>query len=562
MKPFLLKVFSIFYLVVLQFCLNAQTSIIDTTFQGAGVVDTVNSTSVDYKSRPGFLQLETGENENLARGKFAYLVFQGTQPSDTGSRNGLRLVDGNLSSPSYIQFPPLNLGGENGSYIIVDLQAVRTVKRVQLYTLGNNFNLRIRAFSIFAGEDTVAMEKVYQENDNQIASPSAQFNPIVARFLKVVIDVIPQNNATVVSELQVFGEGFLPEGIFYSGIRTVPKTVNFGTVEYIGARPSGTGIYISFRTGGVASVDTTWSPWSEEVTESGSLFGVYEPRQYLQYKIRLTTQNLQTPVVDEIKINYDTMNVASVTDAAISPQFAQILKEGEFTLTLNVQLLPGDRGIDSIYIITPSPAQVLGLTVNGQPAGNTVRTTASFISISFNSTISVNSQIAIRIQTTPFQAVNPYQLTISSKAGGYNPQRVDSKRNDQVDAWSIVTVGVPERLIIRAKAEPNPFTPNGDGKNDFTTFQFFLGNIGEPNNYVGNQTRKLTIKLYDMNGRLVRDLYDSYDKAFAFISDNSIPWDGRDNNGAIVRPGVYLYQIYIESDNGGETATKTVVVAY
>ncbi len=542
--------------------MQAKTAIIDTTFQGAGVVDSVNSRSVDYKSRPGFLQLETGENENLALGKFAYIVYQGTQPSDTGSRNALRLLDGNLSSPSYIQFPPLNLNGENGSYIIVDLQAVRTVKRVQMYTLGNNLNLRMRAFSIFAGEDTVTMEKVYQENDNQIASPSAQFNPIVARFIKVVIDVIPQNNATVISELQVFGEGFLPEGIYYSGVRTVPKAVNFGTMQYTGSRPAGTGIFVSFRSGDIALPDTTWSPWSNEVTESGSLFGVYEPRKFLQYRIRLTTQNLSTPEIDEIRINYDTLNVASVTDAAISPQFAQVLKEGEFTLTVNLQFQPGDRGVDSIYILTPSPAELLGLTVNGQPAGNSFRESAASIVIAFNATISVSSVVSIRILTTPFQAVNPYQISISSKTGGYNPQRVDAKRNDQVDAWSIVTVGVPERLIIRAKAEPNPFTPNGDGKNDVTNLQFFLGNIGEPNNFVGNQTRKLTIKIYDMNGRLVRDLYDSYDKAFAFISDNAIPWDGRDNSGAVVRPGVYLYQIYVDSDNGGETATKTVVVAY
>lgn len=562
MKSILLKTLFFVSSFVLFLTLQAQTAIIDTTFQGAGVVDSVNSRSVDYKSRPGFLQLETGENENLALGKFAYIVYQGTQPSDTGSRNALRLLDGNLSSPSYIQFPPLNLNGENGSYIIVDLQAVRTVKRVQMYTLGNNLNLRMRAFSIFAGEDTVTMEKVYQENDNQIASPSAQFNPIVARFIKVVIDVIPQNNATVISELQVFGEGFLPEGIYYSGVRTVPKAVNFGTMQYTGSRPAGTGIFVSFRSGDIALPDTTWSPWSDEVTESGSLFGVYEPRKFLQYRIRLTTQNLSTPEIDEIRINYDTLNVASVTDAAISPQFAQVLKEGEFTLTVNLQFQPGDRGVDSIYILTPSPAELLGLTVNGQPAGNSFRESAASIVIAFNATISVSSVVSIRILTTPFQAVNPYQISISSKTGGYNPQRVDAKRNDQVDAWSIVTVGVPERLIIRAKAEPNPFTPNGDGKNDVTNLQFFLGNIGEPNNFVGNQTRKLTIKIYDMNGRLVRDLYDSYDKAFAFISDNAIPWDGRDNGGAVVRPGVYLYQIYVDSDNGGETATKTVVVAY
>ncbi|MBV6511732.1 MAG: hypothetical protein FMNOHCHN_01216 [Ignavibacteriaceae bacterium] len=542
--------------------LFSQSSIIDTTFNGIGIVDTLNSTAVDYKSRPGILQLETGENENLARGKFAYIFYQGTLPADTGSRNALRLLDNNFSSPSYIQFPPLNLGGENGSYVMVDLQAVRTVKKVSLFTLGNNLNLRIRAFSVFAGEDSITMEKVYTETDNQIASPVANFNPIIARYIKLVVDVIPQNNATVITELQVFGEGFLPQGIYTSAVRTLPKNVNFGSVEYTGNRPAGTGIYFSFRSGSTPVVDTNWSNWSDEVTESGSLFSVFEPRGFLQYRVRLTTGVLVSPEIDEVRINYDTLNVVSTTDASISPQFSQVLREETFSLLLNAQFLPGDRGIDTITISTPSPAQLSGITINGQPAAYSSRVSASFITIAFNTTITTNAEIVIRLLTTPFQAVNPYRMTVSSKLVSDNPQRVDSKSSEQVEAWSIVTVGVPEKLIIRTTASPNPFTPNNDGRNDETYFQFFLGNIGEPGEYIGGQTRKLTIKIYDLTGRLVRDLYDSYDKAAAFISDNSIAWDGRDNGGRTVKPGVYLYQIYVESDNGGESVTKTVVVAY
>lgn len=563
MKKYSYIMFLLLLLVLIPFGSQfPQSSIIDTTFDGAGLVDTLNSSAVDYKSRPGILQLETGENENLARGKFAYIVYQGSLPADTGSRNALKLLDNAFSSPSYIQFPPLNLGGENGSYVMVDLQAVRTIKKVSLFTLGNNLNLRIRAFSVFAGEDSVTMEKVYTETDNLIASPVANFNPIVARFIKLVVDVIPQNNATVITELQVFGEGYLPQGIYTSTVRALPKSVNFGSVEYIGSRPPGTGIYLSFRSGSTPVVDTTWSAWSEEATESGSLFTVFEPRNFLQYRVRLTTGVLVSPEIDELKINYDTLNVVSSSDASISPQFSQVLREETFSLTLTAQFQPNDHGIDTLTIYTPSPAQLAGVTVNGQPAAVSSRVTASTITISFNATLTADAQIVIRLVTTPFQAVNPYRMTASSKMVTDNPQRIDSRISEQVEAWSIVTVGVPEKLIIRAIATPNPFTPNGDGRNDETNFQFFLGNIGEPGEYIGGQTRKLTVKIYDLTGRMVRDLYDSYDKAAAFISDNSISWDGKDNSGKTVKPGVYLYQIYVESDNGGEAVTKTVVVAY
>ncbi|MEO8398621.1 MAG: hypothetical protein ABI550_02275, partial [Ignavibacteriaceae bacterium] len=60
----------------------AQSFIADTTFD-LGNVDTTLTQSVDYKSNPGFLQLETGERENLAKIRFAYIVYKANPPLDT-----------------------------------------------------------------------------------------------------------------------------------------------------------------------------------------------------------------------------------------------------------------------------------------------------------------------------------------------------------------------------------------------------------------------------------------------------------------------------------------------
>ncbi len=539
----------------------AQFSLIDTTFLGTNV-DTVSSQAVDYKTRPGILQIETGERENLAKNRSAYIVYTGTQPTDTSRRNALRLLDGLYSSPSFIEFPPLNLGGLEGNYVIIDLQAFRTIKKVQMYTLGKNMNLRPRAFTIFAGEDTITMEKVFQATDNQAVEPVSEFTPIVAKYVKVVFDVIAQNNSTVISEIEVFGEGFLPTGLYVSTPRNIGKKVNFGSVQYTGNKPAGTEMYFSFRTGNKSSIDTSWSPWSDSVANSGDLFLVNEPRQYIQYRVRLKTSNLLSPEIDEIRINYDTSAVVSVSDAQISPQQAQVLKEQEFTLSINTEFSTSDYGIDSVYVITPSPVQLVDVLVNNVRAAYLSRVSASYFYIVFNSSIKTNSTIAIKFKSTPFLAVNPYRIMASSKLVSNNPQKIDSRISDQVEGWSVVTVGVPDKLIINPEAVPNPFTPNGDGRNDETKIEFFLGNIGEPGSLIGNQVRKLTIHIFDLNGRMIKELLNSETSAAAYISDNGVVWDGRDDNGEKVRPGVYLYQIHIDSDNGGETVTKTVVVAY
>lgn len=540
----------IFYaLLFFTISISAQNAIIDTTFNDTLLVDKSLTKSIDYMSNPGYLQLESGENEDLARGRSAYIVYTGSAPTDTALRNPLKLLDGIQGTFIVI---PTRRSNEN-TYIMIDLQATRTVKRVVIRSFINP-NVRVRAFTIYAGEDTVAMDKVYENFDNQDLIAVADFTPIVSRYIKIEVNVIHPAFDTGISDIQVFGEGFLPEGTFTSSVRSVGRRVNFGTFEFLADIPDGTEAEFRFRTGDTPTVDSLWSNWSQYIKTSNSLFTVFEPRSYIQYQLNLRTSNLFTPVIDEIRINYDTVNVVTSSSATINPQFSQILVESDFTLNIDAVIGPNDHGIDTLTIITPSPAELLEVRVNGQPGAFLSRVTAQRMTIAFNSTITSNSQISVRFSTTPFLAVNSYETSLSSNKVANNPQWVDAPLKDGNPSWSIVTVGVPDKLIIDPKIEPNPFTPNGDGVNDETFIKFFLGNI--------EKARRLTVDIYDLTGRKIRDLFDTHTVAAAFVSDNSILWDGKDNNGKIVRPGIYIYQIKINSDNGGENVTQTVVVAY
>lgn len=553
-----------FLLFVLFISANSysQTAIIDTAFNIH--VDTVNSKSVDYTSEPGILQLATGENENLALNKYAYVTFGGIEPTDTTFKNPLKLIDGNKSSPSYVSFPSENAGGRRGSYIIIDLQAVRRVNKLVAYTVGNNRNTRIRAYSIYAGMDSsaIGMEKVFQNPDDTLAITEASFPAITARYVKLVIDVIDNQNYTVITEIEIYGEGFLPEGTFISSVWDIGRNVNFKTFEFKADIPNDTKIEYSVRTGSTPEVDSTWSNWSVLSEVNNSLFEVFEPRKYVQYKLVLATNILGTPKISEVKINYDTSNIAGFTDAFISPQYVQILKEQEFTLTIDLKFNPTDLGVDTLMVYTPSPVELLGLKINNAPTSAQTRVKADFIEIVFNNTIKTDSKVEIVFRATPFLEISPYKAFISSSQLGHNPQRVDSKISNQIDGWSIVSIGVPEKLIIRCKVNPNPFSPNGDGINDVTRIEFYLGNVAQPSEYIGKQVRQLSIKIFDLNGRILRTLLDKNTGADAFTSDKGIEWDGRDDSGKIVRPGVYVYQVFINSDNGGEYYTSTVVVTY
>ena len=75
---------------------------------------------------------------------------------------------------------------------------------------------------------------------------------------------------------------------------------------------------------------------------------------------------------------------------------------------------------------------------------------------------------------------------------------------------------------------PNPFTPNGDGINDIISFYYNEKSI----------TGNVLLKIFEKSGRQVRTITTS----------NNLSWDGKDGSGEIVKSGVYIYQITINSN--------------
>ena len=99
---------------------------------------------------------------------------------------------------------------------------------------------------------------------------------------------------------------------------------------------------------------------------------------------------------------------------------------------------------------------------------------------------------------------------------------------------------------------PNPFTPNGDGINEAAEIGFSLFRV--------QAARPLTVHLYTLAGRQVREL-----TGLATGGPQQFKWDGKDEAGQVVPPGLYLCQITVEADAegvGGTTRTHLIAVAY
>ena len=106
-----------------------------------------------------------------------------------------------------------------------------------------------------------------------------------------------------------------------------------------------------------------------------------------------------------------------------------------------------------------------------------------------------------------------------------------------------------ENLVTNFKVLPNPFTPNGDGVNDEVGVTFDIQRLLTP--------KPVHLEIFDLNGRRLRLIERQLSSG-----GYSQQWDGRDDVGQVVPPGLYLLRISTEADHAGEAQTRIVSVAY
>ncbi|MCU0412292.1 MAG: gliding motility-associated C-terminal domain-containing protein [Bacteroidetes bacterium] len=537
----------------------SQLAIRDTVFKSTVASENpVDTTDLDLATFPGDFILDSGSSNNLARGKTASVRFAREEEELIPVQNGDPNVLFDNSTSTFFSLP----AGQEGTQIVIDLQATRVVNRVKTRTFVQALNFRPRGYSILVGRDSVDLRRVLQISDNQSVTTDDLFIPDTGRYVAFQIDKMdptrPNGAATVLSEIEVFGVGFLAEGTYVSAIKqtgSIARSVNWGKVSWQADTPPLTSVEVSLRTGDDQTGVSAWSPWSTPVNVSGSLFRVFEPRKYIQYKVKLGTQALETPRFRSIEISYDTTLVVSSATARLSQVTAEILKEANITHETAIQTNGPSGGIDTLIIETDIPMAVNAVTVNNVEVPHTLQFVPGALRVGFASPVMGTSTIRAALRFTPYLLTHSFPSLIISNATPGNPQMVDAAIIGGKEATTLVTIGVPDATIMDGRVDPNPFTPNGDGRNDVTYFNFFVANLTDP--------RPVRIHVFDLTGRKVRTVFETSTTAQAYVEQNAIPWDGRDDNGKLLAPGVYIFQISVAADGNNPSAlTKTVTIAY
>jgi len=112
--------------------------------------------------------------------------------------------------------------------------------------------------------------------------------------------------------------------------------------------------------------------------------------------------------------------------------------------------------------------------------------------------------------------------------------RISMLRNQNIEAEFTTTVTTPPYVFTLKQNYPNPFNPT-------TSIDYIL-----------EQSGPVSLKIYDVAGRLVRTLVDRSREKGQY----SEVWDGADSSGRGVANGVYFYRLV----SGGQTAAMKMLL--
>ena len=338
--------------------------------------------------------------------------------------------------------------------------------------------------------------------------------------------------------------------------------------------------------GAVTADLINWSPFSTPYPASaangpGRPIVSPSPRRYMQFEVVFNSSDLEAArVIKSLSFDLLTPPFADALVGEVFPREVPVSEEEVFTFAARAAMGTADlRGFDTIEIDTPTrvssidAVQIIdggGAVVAEHQFASLDATSGEFaiaevtddrFAVRFPVVTDDQTQVHVRFQTnvltysTNFTAAA--RLTTEPGAAQViDPGNVAFLGEGDEDAFSGTTVLSPSvlaegQLLGEVQAAPNPFTPNGDGINDEAIIHYNLLSL--------STSRPVEVALYDLSGRRVRVLFAG-DEANGRYTDKV--WDGRDDQGQPVPPGLYVARVFVAGDSGDAEQSRVVAVAY
>ena len=533
--------------------------------------------------------------------------------------NAQVLIDGDLSTRWFVR-RTIQAERDVFSHIVLDLGATYFVDKLKIVggvvarpgggitagsgrtiaffvtrrSFGFNFYEVLGSDGSVAPDGSLIWQKYYSgtasEHVKKVTGAATHaFGLVPTRFIRVLWKSWDASNRWVfrgfAEELQVFGEGFPQNLEFRSHIMDFQSPKSLNALSWEADIPPGTRLELRSRSGNevenlltyydkngkevtkrrydklIASfkgpIDTSrviggdWSAWSKLYAFSGQEFQSPSPRRYAQIQMRMVTAD------PAVALQLDALSIAfsdPLSQRAVSEIFpTQVLpgEETEFRFFLRPRETKAS-GFDRLVVETPTPTRFIRALVNDAPLEVTDQSVEAGFAVTFPQPLRDNDLVELRFAAQVFQQSTPFVLFIQdARTEDASRQRVDpGDATDQVaSSTNVVGLPVARDLLLNVVFDAEVLTPNGDGINDVLAVRADVINILEP--------RPWHLRLYNLAGHA---LVERSQAVTAGTQD--FTWDGRDQAGQLVPPGLYVLELHLDGDAHQQRVRRVVSVVY
>ena len=530
---------------------------------------------IDFNTRAGWIQPRSvEENTNIATG----ILERGGRVTSPNAQAVLRLTSDVLKERlhSMVDGDPATAFEAKdvvatGILLVFDLGARFGVNHIRFfprqafksdfmkgYVLSTNdgaFGADIIAASVDKLPDKTLVTVMAQDGSNSRDTIDVRFPLQYVRYIRLEST---QRFNWEIDELEIFGSGFVPEADYLSEVFDMEQDALWGRLQWATEQmglPQRSRLIIRTRSGSSPSPDDepdSWSPWSTPYRNSGDPILSPAPRRYFQFSMAFESDGLEDGIaVDSLAFEVFRPALAQAIVGEIWPQEVPVGVDTSFVYTIEVT---DAEGFDRLEIDTPAPVRALReLRIDDQEIEFSEELGAKGLRVSFaRQTGNRALQVVFDTAVLRYETVFTGRLLDTTREGAI-PQVIDSGNAAPRFAGDDLSVRVPlegQRLVYQVSATPAVFTPNGDGINDYTTITYDLL-------YLTGRA-PVALRLYDLARNQVAELPAAGSGSGRF----QFPWDGRDAQGDLLLPGVYILQVEVETDSGTERSSSVVTIAY
>jgi len=546
------------------------------------------------------------------RGGFAWI--RDRMAAGLGVERATAIFDGDSTTVLEQEFQLRFAGRVSDDRPKIDLGGRFPVNRIVFYPRANYPDRYIDHFRLYINDGT-NLDNVGKPIWQLIREDKENTEPAVVTEIPLqlvqFVQLYPwQNRTWEVAELELYGEGYVPEASYTSDIIDFGEIASWGKIRWEGEQDPEGKVFIQTRTGmdedpsiywrktgrgdeitkfredgklltardyknlaateraGTTYDTENWSFWSAPYDFQAGRVGEDRaggvsivspgPNRYFQIRVDFRSTDTDAGRIGWLGFELSRPPAADGVVAEVWPLEVEPAVSSEFVYSLSPTIRGNNTGFNSLEIFTgvrPDGVDYVRIDSRDVDLGEYVpevledrlvirlprmdeRSSGSLVEVGFRSVVlRYGTEFSGWVYDSESDEVS--QLVGSGDAS-------DRYDGDELS----VRISLGESLIRSVDVSNGAFSPNGDGINDALVIRFDVLKL------TGDVP--IDVSVYDLGERKVREVY----RELGSNGRYETIWDGKDDEGKVVLPGIYMYRICVESDVDDKVYSGSIAVVH